>query len=232
VASARSRLATLAPELVRPVAGVMVLLAAAAAFAAPPVMTPSVLTCLSKGTNTVVALSLKPETGWSSVRVYFRRAGLTDYYYLEMRSDGRGNYWAALPLPDQGTRSAEIQFAVKDAEGAETRSTLQKVDVTPTCAATLSSEEQRFARNLVVGETVMGQSGQVLNGWQCTGVISRINVDGQLRPDAACRAAVIAEAANDRDKVLLPIAILGGGVVGGVIVRTRENPTESNPQPH
>ena len=211
-------------------AAIVLLLIAVAAHAAPPVMSPSILTCVSSSGNTVVSLSLKPETGWSSVRVYFRRAGLPDFYYLELRSDGRGNYWAALPRPDQGTRSAEVQFAVKDAEGAETRSALQKVDVTSTCTVALSSDQERFARNLVVGETVMSQSGQVLNGWECTGVVSRINVDGQLRPDSTCRAVILAAAAVPVEQVLVPAAI-AGGVIGGVIVHNREHTEQSKPRP-
>ncbi len=205
----------------RLVGAAIFLLAAVSALAAPPVMVPSVPSCLSRG-NTVVFLSLKPETGWSSVRVYFRRAGLPDFYYLEMRSDGRGNYWATLPLPEDETRSADVQFAVRDAEGVETRSALLKLDEGSGCTTQLSQEQQRFARNLVVGETVMGQTGQALNGWKCPGVVSRINLDGQLRPDAACRAAMLALAAHDKDKLLLPLVFLGGAGVGGVIVHFTE----------
>ncbi len=206
---------------VRLVAAAMLLSVVGTAEAAPPLLTPSVPSCLSRG-NTVVFLSLKPETGWSSVRVYFRRAGLPDFYYLELRSDGRGNYWATLPLPEDETRSAEVQFGVKDAEGVETRSALLKLHDEAGCSTQLSQEQQRFARNLVVGETVMGQTGQVLHGWKCPGVVSRINLDGQLRPDANCRAAMLALAAHDRDKLLLPLIFLGGGGVGGVIVHLTE----------
>ncbi len=214
----------------RVAAGVLTLLAAGVTLAAPPAMTPGTPTCLSPSTNTVVSLALKPETGWSSVRVYFRRAGVPDFYYLELRSDGRGSYWATLPRPDKETRAAEIQFAVRDVEGAETRSPLQTVNVSSSCAVTLSPDQERYARNLVVGETVMGQTGQLLNGWECTGVISRINVDGQLRPDATCRAAILA-AVVPPAAYIVPAA-LAGGVIGGVIVHNREHEPASNPNPH
>ncbi len=201
---------------------VATLLVASAALAAVPVMTPSVPTCVSRDGNTLVSLSVKPETGWSTVRVYFRRGGLPEFYYIEMRSDGAGRYWATLPRPEAGTKSADIQFAVRDAEGVETRSALQAVSVISPCTVTLSPDQERFAHNLVVGETVAGQSGQSLSGWQCTGVISRINMDGQLRPDATCRAAIIAMAADRTSRLLLPAAFVGGAALGGVIVHTRE----------
>jgi len=207
----------------RHLAAVAIILGAAAAQAAPPTMNPGVTTCLTRNDNTLVSLSLKPETGWSSVRVYFRENGSADFYYLELRSDGRGNYWGTLPRPDSGTRSADIQFAVKDVEGIETRSPLQTVSVTSTCTTSLSPEQERFARNLVVGETVIGQAGAMLTGWQCTGVVSRINVNGQLRPDGTCRAVLLAAAAGATERILLPAALLAGGVVGGVIINNREH---------
>ncbi|MGD1149234.1 MAG: hypothetical protein ABR961_14930 [Thermoanaerobaculaceae bacterium] len=203
---------------------VAIVLGAAVAHAAPPTMTPSVITCLSKDGNTLVSLSLKPEIGWSSVRVYFRKTGSPDFYYLELRSDGMGNYWGTLPRPDAGTRSADIQFAVKDGEGVETQSPLQTVSVTSTCTTSLSPEQERFAHNLVIGETVISQAGAMLAGWQCNGVVSRINVNGQLRPDATCRAVLIAAAAGATERILLPAALLGGAVLGGIIIHNNENP--------
>ena len=216
----------------RVAAAAFLLLVAAAVDAAPPVMTPAAINCISRGGNTLVSLFLKPETGWSSVRVYFRRTGLPDFYYIELRSDGGGNYWGTLPRPENGTKSADIQFAVKDAEGVETRSNLEMVDVTASCSGTLSSEQERFAHNLVVGETVMAQTGQALDGWQCTGVVSRINTDGQLRPDATCRAvALLAAATTASTRVVLPLALAGGAVAGGVIIYEREHKECSSPCP-
>ncbi len=207
---------------------VAVVLAAGMAQAAPPVMTPGAITCVPKDKNTVVSLSLQPETGWSSVRVYFRKNGSPDFYYLELRSDGLGRFWGALPRPEDGTRMVDLQFAAKDGDGVETRSPLQMVNVTSTCPSTLSPEQERFAHNLVVGETVNTQSGAVLTGWQCNGVVSRINVNGQLRPDATCHAVVIAALAKGADRILLPAAILGGAAAGGLIVHAREHTTPSN----
>ncbi len=197
------------------------------AEAAPPVMTPSVPTCIPQDGNAVVALALKPETGWSSVRVYFRKSGTPDFYFLEKRSDGRGNYWAVLPRPMDDTTVADLQFAVKDGEGKETRSPVHKVNVTESCSTGLTAEQITYARNLVVGETHVLQAGEALLGWKCIGVVSRIGVSGQMRYDDTCRSQVIAAAAgtiaNERLAAWIPAAAAGGAALGGTIIYQREH---------
>ena len=207
-------------------------LGAAVAQAAVPAMTPGVPSCLAKDGNSLVSLRVVPEIGWSSVRVYFRKSGSPDFYYLEMRSDGNGQYWAVLPRPENGTTLADIQFAVRDVDGVETRSPLQQVSVTSDCTSSLSPGQESFARNLVVGETAAPQAGEALLGWQCTGVVSRIGVSGQMRYDDTCRSQVIAAAlgseANHRLGLWLPLAAVGGGVVGGVIVHHNDHRNASD----
>lgn len=208
-------------------------LAPLAASAAAPVVTsvvsPAFPSCLPRSGNGVVSVTLKPETGWSSVRVYFRRVGSPDFYFLEMRSDGAGNYWAVLPRPESGTTVVDIQFAVTDIEGNQTRSPLQQVNVLADCTASLSPGQEQFARNLVVGETAVLQAGEPLLGWQCTGVVSRIGVSGQMRYDDTCRSQVIAAAlgaeASQNLATWIPLAAIGGGIVGGGIIYEREHET-------
>ena len=193
----------------------------AAAYAAPPVLAPVFPTCLSKDTNSLVSVSVKPETGWSSVRVYFRRAGTPYFYYLEMRADGKGNYWAMLPRPAEDTKSADIQISVRDADGVETRSPLQIVDVKGSCDSKPNPDQERYAKNLVVGETTPSQAGMMVFGWQCVGVVSRIAVSGQIRPDNVCRAAACCALIYKQEEVL-PILLAGGGIVGGgIVIATR-----------
>ena len=200
-----------------------------AVHAQVPSLTPGVPACIPQNGNSLVTLAVTPEIGWSSVRVYFRKSGSPDFYYLEMRSDGAGQYWAVLPLPESGTSVADIQFAVRDIDGVETRSPLQQVTVSSNCAANLSPRQESFARNLVVGETAAPQAGEALLGWQCNGVVSRIGVGGQLRYDDLCRSQVIAAAlgseANRRLGLWIPLAAVGGGVVGGVIIHQRDHET-------
>ena len=207
---------------------VAIVLGSAVAQAAPPAMNPSVPTCIPKDGNSVVSMVVNPETGWGSVRVYFRKAGSPDFYFLEMRSVGRGNYWAVLPRPEAGTTVADLQFAVRDGEGKETRSAVQQVSVTSNCPMSLSAEQETFARNLVVGETQVLQAGEVLQGWQCTGVVSRIGASGQMRYDDTCRSKVIAAAAGAAASSSLalwvPLGAAAGAAVGGAVIHQHEEP--------
>jgi hypothetical protein len=199
-------------------------------LAAPEIFTLTVPNCAPSGGNSVIALSTTPESGWSSVRTYFRKAGSTDFYYVEMRSAGLGKYWAALPRPEDATAVVEVQMAVRDAEGKETRAALQKLPVTTSCPLILTPEQDRFAQNLVVGETVRSQAGQVVEGFRCDGVISRIEANGSLKPDESCRRVLMAEAAQAADeenrRKVIPLIILGAG---GVALVTHKEPPEASP---
>jgi len=198
-------------------------------FAAPDTFTLTVPSCAPSGGNSVLALSTTPESGWSSVRTYFRRAGSADFYYVEMRSAGLGKYWAALPRPEDATTVVEVQMAVRDAEGKETRAPLQKLPVTTSCSLILTPEQDRFAQNLVVGETARGQAGQVISGFRCDGVISRIEATGALRPDESCRRVLMEQAAAAADeenkRKVIPLILLGGG---GVALVTHKEPPEAS----
>jgi hypothetical protein len=196
---------------------------------APDIFTLTVPNCAPSRGNSVLAVSTTPESGWSSVRTYFRKAGSTDFYYVEMRSAGLGKYWAALPRPEDATTVVEVQMAVRDAEGKETRAPLQKLPVTTSCSLILTPEQDRFAQNLVVGETARSQAGEVVSGFRCDGVISRIEASGALRPDESCRRVLMAQAAaaaDDADRrKLIPLVILGGG---GVALVTHKEPPEAS----
>jgi hypothetical protein len=179
----------------------------------------------------VVAASVTPDTPWSSVRLYFRRAFANDYYYLEMRSAGDGAYWAALPLLAGDTTAIEYYVAVRDAEGRESMVPLEQGLVDSACDVQLTEEQLGFAQNLVVGETTPLQSNVAIDGFLCTGVISRILATGDLVPDEYCRQVLIAEAAAaDERRVLIPLLILGTGGVVAIIKQT--DPREaSSPRP-
>jgi hypothetical protein len=196
---------------------------------APDIFTLTVPNCAPSRGNSVLAVSTTPESCWSSVRTYFRKAGSTDFYYVEMRSAGLGKYWAALPRPEDATTVVEVQMAVRDAEGKETRAPLQKLPVTTSCSLILTPEQDRFAQNLVVGETARSQAGEVVSGFRCDGVISRIEASGALRPDESCRRVLMAQAAaaaDDADRrKLIPLVILGGG---GVALVTHKEPPEAS----
>jgi len=186
--------------------------------------------CVTNDSNTVVAASVAPDGAWSSVRLYFRRGGETDYYYLEMRSAGEGAYWAALPLLGKDTSAIEYYVAVRDAEGRETTAPMERGVVDTACQVQLAEEQTRYAQNLVIGETAPLQRNTELSGFLCSGVISRILSTGELVPDEYCRQVLIAQAAASQERqVLIPLLILGTG--GVVAIVNRDKPEASTPRP-
>jgi hypothetical protein len=212
--------------------GLTAVLWSAAALAAPPSLTPAIPGCLPAEGNGVISLQVKPENGWSSVRLYFRKVGSPFFYFLEMRSAGSGVYWAVLPRPDDTTTAVEVRLSVKDADGNETTTAVQKIPVTTSCDTVLTLEQSRYAQNLVVGETMENQAGLVLTGFLCDGVISRIDSRGMLKPDESCRRVLMIDAATaeqQNKQGLLPIILLAGG--GATIIRPAEPPEASKPRP-
>ena len=207
--------------------GLALLLAVPAPLLAQAVVTPTEVPCLVVDGNTPVMLQVRPERGLSSVRVYFRAVNEPeDFYYLEMRDSGAGNFWAVLPMPERDTREAELFFRVTDGEGRVTETETETVEVVRDCDVDLNPEQKAFARNLVIGETSVEQEEDVVLGWQCPGIISRVDVQGSLRPDDVCHALLLARAS--RRDILIP-ALLIGGAVGGAVILDRRDPSPSRP---
>jgi hypothetical protein len=201
-----------------------------AALAAPPALSPILPSCVPKRANSVVSLITYPEGTWASIRTCFRKTGTTDFYFVEMRNVGRGSYWAVLPRPEDATAAVDVFFAVMGVEGRETRTPLMTIPVTSPCGTTLTTEQARYAQNLVVGETAKNQFGLSVLGFLCDGVISRIDFAGKLRPDDACRIALIADAMGlgDEGKKLAPAVLLGGGAT---LIRSGDKGEASKPRP-
>ncbi len=172
--------------------------------------------CVPRNGNSVVTATVSPETGWSSVRTYFRKVGTKDFYWLEMRNEGAGAYWAVLPKPEESTIAVEMQIAVLDAEGKETRGPLQKASISSPCQVAFTPAQTERASNLVVGETAADQKGGGVFGFKCDGIISRIDARGALTADDYCRKSALAMAAADRagKGLVLPL-ILAGSVGAG-----------------
>jgi hypothetical protein len=207
-----------------------VILLAAAAFvsAEPPVVVSAIIpNCVPQSSNALVAVSVKPDTGWSSVRVYFRKATEEPFYFLEARLVEPGKYWAVLPIPEKDNLKVDIRVALRDEEGREYTGDQQSVPVTANCQVLLTPDQLGYARNLVVGETKVDQRDREVLGFICEGIISRITSEGYLRPDDVCRRALLiaAEPSKKRLLLLLPLLITGGG---GEIIRGGE-PGEVSP---
>jgi hypothetical protein len=142
--------------------------------------------CVASGANTVVVVEGMPETGWASVRVYFRRGGEHNFYYLEARLAESGRFWVTLPKPEPDTSSVECFAAGVDREGLATAAPLVTVAVDSSCPTSLTGEEVSLAQNLVVGETSDDQRGLPVSGFLCDGIIARITVRRELQPSEDC----------------------------------------------
>jgi hypothetical protein len=137
----------------------------------------------------------KPETR--------RQAQLTDEWWevLQTRDwivrEGRDRQWLESWLDEGEQEAAEYYAAIHDARGefverSDTR--LVRVADRDDCEARLSAREEGWARNLTVGETTELQLDKPLFHWLCDGVVTRVSASGILRPDAYCRACVVAAA--------------------------------------
>jgi hypothetical protein len=176
--------------------------------------------CAPMAGNVAVAAVITPPTGLASVRVYFRKGGEKLLYYLEARASEGDRYWAVLPKPEAQTKTVDYSFVSKDGAGRVTSTPFQTLRVSPECAVACTSAETASATNLVVGETAQEQRGLEVVGFLCDGIISRINVRGDLLPDEQCRR-ILATGAVGR-AVWLPIAAIGAGGSGVVIIRKGE----------
>lgn len=71
------------------------------ALAQAPRVAVDAVRCLPIEEHAVVTARVSGEPGGSTVRLYFRRLHqeVEDFYYVEMKPRGGGQYWAALPKP-------------------------------------------------------------------------------------------------------------------------------------
>jgi len=189
-------------------------------------LSPAPVPCLVADGNTPVLLQVQPAQGLSTVRVYFRAVNEPEqFFFLEMRFQDNGFYWAVLPIPESSTREVQLYFAVTDDNTRPTATSPVVVPVTSNCPVSLSNEQAAFARNLVVGETDVIQKDELVWGFQCPGIVSRLDTRGELRPDDKCREALFAWT---RDDVLIP-ALLVGGAVGGAVYLDRRDRKDASP---
>ena len=163
------------------------------------------------GGNARITATVPPGSTVSSARVYFNAADEKVEYYLEMvRGDG-GSFWAVLPIPKSATKEVQYRVVLRDAEGKETAAARERVPVSSANEPPLTEAEQRYAKNLVIGIT--DPSVPLLpTGFECYGVVSAINVRGELIPNEVCRKTIIPPA-------LWVGAGTAAAVAGAVIIR-------------
>lgn len=165
-------------------------LAAQFAVAAPIVVSSDPLDALPSGGNARIAAHVPAGATVSAARVYFNAEGKKPEYYLEMVRGDAGHFWAMLPVPKPETKRAQYRIVISDGEGKPTQTPQVTVPVKASAKVEPTDAEMRYARNLVIGMT--DASAPLLpEGWECTGVVSSINVRGELKPNEVCRTVVV-----------------------------------------
>ena len=134
-----------------------------------------------------------------------------------MAVEGRDREWLEDFFANQEHEAVEYYVAVVDPTGAEVardETRLTEVRDRDDCVVGLTRHEFGLSQSLVVGETLESQKNREVYHWLCDGIVSRVDFEDVLRPDALCRACVVAGWG--------PIAIGSGAVVAGTAVEKRE----------
>lgn len=172
------------------------------------------LECLPANGNAAGRVSVQPDLDRFDVRLYFRRDGFGDFYYVEMEREDQGVFTGVFPVPEESNERSEYYAAVLDGGRVVSQSAVRQVDVTPDCDPHLTSEQRQRASQLRIGETSLSQKYRKVAWWECIGVSERIDVFGEVRDDTSC----IPVAWFTRPEMLVPVSLAGVGVTSVVII--------------
>lgn len=184
------------------------LLAPAAATAAPAIVDLRGLPCLPRERNSVVLATVSPDLADYQVRLFFRRDGYGDAYFIQMvKFDDKGHFYAVLPKPDRQNEEVEYHVHVRGADKQTLASSpILIAPVTGDCKVEMTKEQEEMSNELVVGETRVDQKGHPVAWFLCDGIVSRIDVFDDQRPDEFCAVP----------PGPVPIIASGGAPPGGV----------------
>lgn len=166
------------------------LLLPAAALAAGLEITSEQLPAIPSEGNALVTASVKPGTTVSSARVYFNAVEKKPEYYLEMVRTETGSFWAMLPVPKSETKSVDYRVVMTDGDGKPSETARMNSPVKGKPKTEPTEAEARYARNLVIGVTEP-DAPLMPEGFQCIGVVSSINMRGELKPNEVCRTVIV-----------------------------------------
>jgi hypothetical protein len=201
---------------------------AATAAAQTPRVLVGAVPCIPQGGNTVVPAAAAPVATGSEVRIYFRRQGYGDFYWVPARSQDQqlGAYWGVLPVPEPDNDRAEVYAAVYDASGMLlAQSRVRSVPVEAECRVDLDPPQQADATHMTVGESALGQMLRKLAWWRCEGVRERINVRGERRDDEVCAPLPLWW---ERAELMVPFVVAGAGGITTIVIDD-EPPPELSP---
>lgn len=179
----------------------------AIATAAPAVVDVRGIPCFPRERNSVVYATVSPDLAEYQVRLFFRRDGYGDAYFMQMKKfDDKGHFYAVLPKPDRQNEELEYHVHVRGPEKETLASSpILIAPVTGDCKVELTKEQEDMSNELVVGETRVDQKGSPVAWFLCDGIVSRIDIFDDQRSDEFC--------AVPPGPVPI-VAGTGGGVVG------------------
>ncbi len=155
------------------------------------------LTCVPARASARVVASIKLPDSLTSARVYFRQEGQASEYFLEMRRGDLDRYWAVLPAADSAEGFVVYRIVARDGSGNSVSTPSARAAISSTCAVSLSAEELRAARNIVLGLTAVDQN-QNPAGFGCEGIVAMISPSGEFRSVTPCAAVAGAVPAGKR----------------------------------
>jgi hypothetical protein len=182
------------------------------ALAQAPIVTPEPLPCMPPDGHSVVYADVDPVPAEDDeVRIYFRRDGYGDYYYviMEVADDNVPNrYRGVVPVPEPDNLATQLYLGVVALDQTlVSRSLTSTVAIDDDCDVEVDE-----STNFVVGETSYAQKGRKIAWWQCEDVVSRIDVNGEERDERSCLPVILWW---QRPEILVPVAVAS---VGGVIL--------------
>jgi hypothetical protein len=184
------------------------------------------LACIPRNGHALAQAVAGPLDPNQDVRIYFRRDGYGDFYWVQARPTSDGRFWGVLPVPEPDNHQAEVYAAVVTATGVPlAQSRVIHVPVESNCRVPLRHAQSVDASHLIVGETSLGQKFRKVAWWQCEGIRERIDVRGERRDDEAC----LPIAWWERPEILGTVVLVPGVSITGLPDPPPEL-SEANPQ--
>lgn len=170
--------------------------------------------CYPDDTNGLIRASVSDELPHMAMRLYFRWDQDEDFYYVGMVPAGGRNYWTTPPRAKPENEGIEYYVAMVDPMGEVlSRSDMLKTPVTSDCDVQLTGRQFSYAANLTIGETTHEQMGEEVDGFECYGLMTRINPDLIWRMDEVCRKCVIPWWEDPVGMIPAATALIGGAII-------------------
>ena len=187
---------------------------AVAAVAQVPRVLIGDLACIPRNGHGMAQAVAGPLNANEEVRIYFRRQGYGDFYWVPARPSSDGRFWGVLPVPEPDNKQAEVYAAVMATNGVpRAQSRVVTVPVDTNCRVQLGNAQQADSQHLIVGETSLGQKFRKVAWWQCDGIRERVDVRGERRDDESC----LPIAWWERPEMLAPLVLITGAGITTIV---------------